>query len=94
MILSVALAFLAASAAPAVPAAPVPADAAAVAAPAPTAKPVKEKKICIAEAETTGSLMRTKTCRTKTEWDAIAARNQGTGSVRHSSAPTIAGNSN
>jgi hypothetical protein len=86
MIVSVALAFLAASAAPA--------DAAASAQPAPAAKPVKEKKICRTDEATTGSVMRSKTCRTKAEWDALAARELGTGTVRHSSAPTIAGNGN
>jgi hypothetical protein len=70
MILSVAFALLAASAAPAVPAAqPAPAVAA-----QPAAKPVKEKKICLADPMTTGSLVPHRICRTKSEWDAITAR--------------------
>ena len=61
---------------------------------APAARPVKEKKICVIDPATTGSLMRSKICKTKAEWDAIAARDLGTGAVRHTSAPTIAGNGN
>ena len=83
MIVSVALAFLAASAAPA--------DVPAPAQPAPAAKKVKEKKICVYDAETTGSLMRTKICKTKTEWDAATAREQSAGPLRHSQAPTLSG---
>lgn len=68
MILSVALAFLAAAAAPeASP--PVVAQ--------PAAKPVKEKKICQADPATTGSLLARKICKTKSEWEALAAREQG-----------------
>jgi hypothetical protein len=86
MIVSMALAFLAASAAPAD--SPAPAQA------APAAKKVKEKKICVYDAETTGSLMRTKICKTKAEWDAETAREQSTGPLRHSSAPALSGDSN
>ena len=39
------------------------------------APPAKEKKICRREL-TTGSMMMKSTCRTKAEWDAIAADSQ------------------
>ena len=66
MIVSVALAFLAAAASPS----EVPAQATT----APAAKPVKEKKICQVDAATTGSLLPHKVCKTKAEWEALAAR--------------------
>ena len=68
MIVSVALAFLAASAAPA--------DAAAQPQPAPAAKKVKEKKICRSDEAVTGSLFPQRTCKTKAEWDAERAAEQ------------------
>jgi hypothetical protein len=57
------------------------------------ARRVKEKKICIVDPATTGSLMRSKICKTKAEWDALAARDRGAGNADHISAPTNAGNS-
>ena len=44
-------------------------------APAPAVPPVKEKKIC-REQETTGSLMRSRTCHTKAEWEQIDEANR------------------
>ena len=43
-------------------------------APAPVAKPVKEKKICRSEVPI-GSIMATRVCMTKSEHDALGARN-------------------
>ena len=67
MIVSVALAFLAASAAPA--------DASAQPTPAPAVKKVKEKKICRREAQTGSILGGTSVCHTKADWAKIDAAN-------------------
>lgn len=83
MIVSVALALLASSAAPeASP--PVTAQ--------PAAKPVKEKRICQADPATTGSLLARKICKTKSEWEALAAREQGDRDD-HKPSPTNGGGS-
>ena len=83
MIVSLALAFLATATAPeASP--PVVAQ--------PAAKPVKEKKICQADPATTGSLLARKICKTKSEWEAAAAREQGNRGD-HRESPTNGGGS-
>lgn len=78
MIVSLALALLASATAPEA-SAPVVAQ--------PAAKPVKEKKICQVDAATTGSLLAHKICKTKSEWEALAAREQG-GQADHKAGPT------